>query len=166
MATAKKATAKTASANKATAKQARATKAPARKAAAKSAKPAPTSAKAAAPAAPLKPVITGPLKPIKSAFSKTGLIAHLAATASVDPKAVKAVVAALEATIAASVAKKGAGAFTMPGLFKVTSVHVPAKKARVGIDPFTKQERKFAAKPATTKVKVRAMKKLKDAALA
>lgn len=116
--------------------------------------------------APLKPVITGPLKPIKTAFNKTALIAHLATTASVDPKAVKAVVAALEATIAASVAKKGLGEFTLPGLFKITSQQVPAKKARVGIDPFTKQERKFAAKPATTKVKVRAMKKLKDAALA
>ena len=117
-------------------------------------------------AAPMKPVITGPLKPIKTAFNKTGLIAHLAETAAVDAKAVKAVMAALEATMAASVAKKGAGHFTLPGLLKVTSVHVPAKKARVGIDPFTKQERKFAAKPATTKLKVRVMKKLKDAALA
>lgn len=142
-------------------------KAPAKKAAAK--KPTKTAPKPTAKTGvttPLKPVITGPLKPIKTAFNKTGLIAHLASTAAVDPKAVKAVVAALEATIAASVAKKGAGTFTMPGLFKVMSVHVPAKKARVGIDPFTKQERKFAAKPATTKVKVRAMKKLKDAALA
>jgi len=125
-----------------------------------------TVAKKAAAPAPLKPVITGPLKPIKTAFNKSTLVAHLATTASVDPKAVKAVVAALEATIAASIAKKGAGVFTMPGLFKIMSVHVPAKKARVGIDPFTKQERKFAAKPATTKVKVRAMKKVKDAALA
>lgn len=115
--------------------------------------------------APLKPVVTGPLKPIKTAFNKTTLIAHLASTAAVDPKAAKAVVAALEATIVASIAKKGAGEFTLPGLFKVSSVHVPAKKARVGVDPFTKVERKFAAKPATTKVKVRAMKKLKDAAL-
>jgi nucleoid DNA-binding protein len=120
--------------------------------------------KAAAVAAP-KPVMTGPLKPIKTEFKKTTLIAHLASTAAVDPKAVKAVMAALEATIAASVAKKGVGTFTMPGLLKIMSVHVPAKKARIGIDPFTKQERKFAAKPATTKIKVRAMKKLKDAAL-
>lgn len=142
-------------------------KAPAKKAVAKSAtKTAPKTTAKTGAAAPLKPVITGPLKPIKTAFNKTGLIAHLASTAAVDPKAVKAVIAALEATIAASVAKKGAGTFTLPGLFKVMSVHVPAKKARVGIDPFTKQERKFAAKPATTKVKVRAMKKLKDAALA
>ena len=142
-------------------------KAPAKKAAAKSStKTAPKTTAKTSAAAPLKPVITGPLKPIKTAFNKTGLIAHLASTAAVDPKAVKAVVAALEATIAASVAKKGAGTFTLPGLFKIMSVHVPAKKARLGIDPFTKQERKFAAKPATTKVKVRAMKKLKDAALA
>ena len=142
-------------------------KAPAKKAAAKTSPKTnnKTTAKAA-PAAPTKPVVTGALKPIKTAFNKTGLIAHLASTAAVDPKAAKAVMAALEATIAASVAKKGAGEFTLPGLFKITSVHVPAKKARMGIDPFTKQERKFAAKPATTKVKVRAMKKLKDAALA
>ncbi len=169
MATAKKATAK-----KAVVKAAPAKKAPVKalvKAPVKSAaKTAPkTVAKTAAKpvaAAPLKPVITGALKPIKTTFKKTSLIAHLATTASVDPKAAKAVFAALEATIVASIAKKGAGEFTLPGLFKVSSVHVPAKKARVGIDPFTKVERKFAAKPATTKVKLRAMKKLKDAALA
>lgn len=149
----------------ATAKKAPAKKAPAKtskKVAPKSSVKAPT--KAAVVAAP-KPVVTGPLKPIKTEFNKTTLIAHLASTAAVDPKAAKAVMAALEATIAASVAKKGVGTFTIPGLLKIMSVHVPAKKARVGIDPFTKQERKFAAKPATTKIKVRAMKKLKDAAL-
>ena len=39
------------------------------------------------------------------------------------------------------------------------------KKKRTGIDPFTKVERVFAAKPATVKIKTRALKKLKDAAL-
>lgn len=150
----------------ATAKKSSTKKVAAKKTTKTAAKTSPKAATKSGAAASVKPVITGPLKPIKAAFNKTGLIAHLASTAAVDPKAVKAIVAALEATIAASVAKKGAGTFTMPGLFKITSVHVPAKKARVGIDPFTKQERKFAAKPATTKVKVRAMKKLKDAALA
>ena len=38
---------------------------------------------------------------------------------------------------------------------------MPAKKKRVGIDPFTKQERTFAAKPAAVKLKVRSLKKLK-----
>ena len=73
--------------------------------------------------------------------------------------------AALEATILASVHKKGLGAFTLPGLLKITALNVPAKKKRLGKDPFTGQERMFAAKPASTKIKARAMKKLKDAAL-
>ena len=84
--------------------------------------------------------------------------------AAVEVKHVKSVLASLESTIAASLSKKGLGSFTMPGLFKVSVNHVPAKKARKGIDPFTKQERMFAAKPASVKVKVRPMKKLKDAA--
>ncbi|NRF71318.1 HU family DNA-binding protein [Aquincola sp. S2] len=104
-------------------------------------------------------------KPIKEALNKTGLIAHVAAASGVEPKAVKAVFATLEATMLASVHKKGLGAFTLPGLLKVTVLNVPAKKKRTGIDPFTKQERVFAAKPATVKIKTRALKKLKDAAL-
>ena len=115
--------------------------------------------KAAAPAAPAA------AKPIKTALNKTGLVAHLAQSTGVDAKSVKAVVAGLEATMLASVHKKGLGAFTLPGLLKITVVNVPAKKKRTGIDPFTKQERVFAAKPASVKIKTRALKKLKDAAL-
>jgi nucleoid DNA-binding protein len=127
-------------------------------------------AKKAAPvksAAPAKKAATGPvaLKPIKTAFNKSTLQAHLAETAGVEPKAVKAVMAALGATMVASLNKKGLGEFTLPGLLKVVSVAIPAKKKRRGIDPFTKVEREFAAKPATVRVKVRSLKKLKDAAL-
>jgi nucleoid DNA-binding protein len=116
--------------------------------------------KAAAPA-------TAPatLKPIKTAFNKTGLAAHVAELAGVEPKAAKAVLAALEATILASIHKKGLGEFTLPGLLKITAQSVPAKKKRLGKDPFTGVERMFAAKPASTRIKVRALKKLKDAAL-
>lgn len=139
-----------------------ATKTPIKKtAAAKKAAPAKKSVKAAAPAK----AAAGPLKPIKTALNKTGLIAHLAQAAAVDAKAVKAVIASLEATILASVHKKGLGSFTLPGLLKVNVINVAAKKKRTGIDPFTKQERVFAAKPATVKIKTRALKKLKDAAL-
>ena len=113
-------------------------------------------AKAAKPAAP---------KPIKEALSKSGLVAHIADAASVAAKDVRAVLAALEGAVAASVSKKGAGSFTLPGLLKVSTVHVPAKPKRKGINPFTKEEQVFAAKPATTKIKVRPLKKLKDAAL-
>lgn len=154
MATAKKTTAaKTAA--PATKKAATTKTAPAAKKAAAT-KTAPAKKTGAAPAA---------LKPIKTAFNKSTLQAHLAETTGVEPKAVKAVLAALEATMVASLNKKGLGEFTLPGLLKVTAVAIPAKKKRRGIDPFTKVEREFAAKPATVRVKVRSLKKLKDAAL-
>ncbi len=111
---------------------------------------------AAKPAAP---------KPIKEALTKSGLVAHIAEATSVAAKDVRAVFAALEGAVAASVNKKGAGSFTLPGLLKISTVNVPAKPKRKGINPFTKEEQWFAAKPATTKLKVRPLKKLKDAAL-
>ena len=127
------------------------------------AKKTPTTARKAAPAKKATKAAAA-VKPIKTAFNKTGLVSHLAELAAVEIKAVKAVIASLEATILASINRKGRGSFTLPGLLKVNVVNVPAKKKRTGIDPFTKQERVFAAKPATVKIKTRALKKLKDAA--
>ncbi len=103
-------------------------------------------------------------KPIKEALSKSGLVAHLADASGVAAKDVRGVLAALEGAVAGSVSKKGAGSFTLPGLLKITVVSVPAKPRRMGINPFTKAEQWFAAKPASVKVKVRPLKKLKDAA--
>lgn len=105
------------------------------------------------------------VKPVKIAFSKTSLVAHLAAQAGVEPKAAKAVLAALEVAVLASMHKKGVGEFTLPGLMKISALSVPAKKKRFGKDPFTGAERWFAPKPASVKIKVRALKKLKDSAL-
>jgi nucleoid DNA-binding protein len=120
-------------------------------------------AKATRKAAPAK-AAAGPMKPIKEVFNKSSLATHLAETTGVEPKAVKAVMAALESTMIASVNRKGAGSFQLPGLLKVTAIAVPAKKARKGINPFTKEETVFKAKPASVKLKVRPLKKLKDAA--
>jgi nucleoid DNA-binding protein len=121
--------------------------------------------KASAPAKTAAVKTVTALKPIKTAFNKTALAAHLAEQAGVDVKAAKALLAALEATVLASVHKKGLAGFTLPGLLKITAQSIPAKKKRFGKDPFTGVERMFAAKPATTKIKARALKKLKDAAL-
>lgn len=117
-------------------------------------------------AAPAKkaPAKAAAPKPIKEALNKSGLVAHIAETSAVAAKDVRAVLAALEGAIHASVSKKGAGNFTLPGVLKITAVSVPAKPKRKGINPFTKEEQWFAAKPASVKVKVRPLKKLKDAA--
>ncbi|CAM3267184.1 MULTISPECIES: HU family DNA-binding protein [Cupriavidus] len=151
MATKAKPTAKTAT--KPAAKKAAATKAPV-KAAAKKATPAKKAAPAAAPVA----------RPLKDTFNKSSLVAHLVAQTQLEAKAVKTVLAHLENTIVGALNKKGAGEFTLPGLLKVTAQQVPAKKKRFGKDPFTGEERWFPAKPASVKVKVRPLKKLKDAA--
>jgi nucleoid DNA-binding protein len=58
--------------------------------------------------------------------------------------------------------KKG-GAFMIPGFVKLKVVVKPATKARKGINPFTKEEMTFKAKPARKVVKVMALKTLKDA---
>jgi nucleoid DNA-binding protein len=154
MATAKKTTAPATKVAKAAA--------PAKKAAAPAAKKpaAPAAKKPAAPAAKAAPAA---LKPIKTAFNKTTLVAHLAEQSGVEPKAAKAVLAALEAAILGSVHKKGSGEFTLPGLMKIGLQQIPAKKKRFGKDPFTGEERWFPAKPASVKIKTRALKKLKDA---
>ena len=117
-----------------------------------------SAAKAAPKAAPKA------MKPIKEALSKSALVAHISEFTNVATKDVRNVLAALESTMHASVSKKGAGSFTMPGLFKITAVEVPARPARKGINPFTKEEVTFKARPKSVKVKVRPLKKLKDAA--
>ena len=124
----------------------------------------PVARKAAAPAAK-KTVVAAPLKPIKDSFTKASLTVHLAERSGVEPKAATALMAALEETLLASIHKKGAKEFTLPGLLKVVAQDVPAKKKRFGKDPFTGEDKWFAAKPASVRLKVRPLKKLKDAAL-
>ncbi|CAB3736994.1 hypothetical protein LMG3458_05384 [Achromobacter deleyi] len=136
-----------------------AVKAPAKKATA--AKPAVKPAAKKVVAA--KKVAAAP-KAIKAALNKTQLIAYIVEQSGVEAKSVKAVLASLETSVLSSVDKKGAGEFTLPGLFKVAVQKVPAKAKRFGKDPFTGEERWFPAKPASVKVKVRPLKKLKDAA--
>ncbi|SAL21624.1 DNA-binding protein [Caballeronia sordidicola] len=135
-----------------------------KKVTAASKKAAPVAKKAAAPAAK-KAVVAAPLKPIKDSFTKASLTVHLAERSGVEPKAAKALMAALEETLLASIHKKGAKEFTLPGLLKVVAQDVPAKKKRFGKDPFTGEDKWFAAKPASVRLKVRPLKKLKDAAL-
>ncbi len=125
-----------------------------------------TTTKKVAPKKAAKTVAAKPAapKPIKETLTKSGLVAHLAESSAVAPKDVRAVLAALQAAIQGSVSKKGAGAFTLPGLLKIKTVSVAAKPKRKGINPFTKEEQWFAAKPASTKLKIAALKILKDSA--
>jgi hypothetical protein len=49
----------------------------------------------------------------------------------------------------------------VPDLVKLKVKKIPAKPAHMGVDPFTKQEREFPAKPASRKVKAAPAARLK-----
>ena len=117
-------------------------------------------------AAPAKAAAKPAAKSIKTPLNKTGLLAFVAEQSGVELKSVRPVLAALEEAIVASIGKKGSGTFILPGFLKITALKVPAKPKRKGINPFTGLEQMFAAKPASVKIRVRPLKKLKDAVAA
>jgi len=96
--------------------------------------------------------------------SKSQIVANIAEKTQLSRKQVSSVFEALAGEVKSAVGKKGPGVFALPGLLKIMVVVKPATAKRVGINPFTKQEQVFAAKPARRVVKVRALKALKDMA--
>jgi len=96
--------------------------------------------------------------------SKSEILASIAETTELSRKQVASVFDALSGLIKKNVGKKGPGMFMVPGLMKIVVIQKPAIKARKGINPFTKQEQMFKAKPARKVIKVRPMKALKDMA--
>jgi nucleoid DNA-binding protein len=101
---------------------------------------------------------TGASKPM----SKSDVLNALAQESELSRKQVASVLDALSGLIGKNVGKKGPGVFAVPGLMKITVIHKKATPARKGINPFTKQEQMFKAKPARNVVKIRPLKSLKD----
>jgi len=141
-------------------KAAAAKKTPAAKAAAPKAAP-----KAAAKKAPAVKAAPAVVKPIAERQNKTQMVQQIADAAELSKKQVQAVLDELTNIIEGHIKKKGVGEFVLPGLLKITTVKKPATKARKGINPFTGEEVMFKAKPASTSVKVRPLKKLKAMAV-
>lgn len=100
-------------------------------------------------------------KSVKPA-TKSEILTRIAESTELSKKQVASVLDALSSEIEAAVGKKGTGVFALPGLLKIQVVTKPATKKRVGINPFTKKEQVFAAKPARKVIKVRPLKALKD----
>lgn len=98
-------------------------------------------------------------KTAKKPSSKSEILAHIASKTNLKRKEVSAVFDELSTLIKKDL--KAAGMFNMMGLMKIKVVHKPAQKARKGINPFTKEEVMFKAKPARNVVKVLALKNLK-----
>jgi nucleoid DNA-binding protein len=103
-------------------------------------------------------------KAAKKPLTKTELLTNIAEATEMSKKEVAAVLEALAEEIRKSLSGRGAGAVSIPGLIKIEKKKVPARPAKKGVpNPFKPGElMDVAAKPASTKVKVRALKNLKD----
>jgi len=92
--------------------------------------------------------------------SKGDVFRTIADHVGIHRRDVAAVFHAMAHMIKADLSKNGAGVFKVPGLMRITVKRKPATKARMGINPFTKEQVMFKAKPARNVVRVRPLKTL------
>jgi|SRR5262245_60972818 len=95
--------------------------------------------------------------------SKTEILNNIATATELAKKDVQAVLDALGEEIKKALSSRGPGVFAIPGLVKIEKKKVPAKPKQIKPNPFKPGEMmEVAAKPASTKIKVKALKGLKD----
>ncbi len=105
------------------------------------------------------------IRPVKDPLTKSALVSLIAEANDVPRKVAAGMLATLEGVMLGAVHPKGVGEFTLPGILKITLRKVPARKAGTLIrNPATGEMMKAAAKPATVRVKIRALSKLKGSA--
>ena len=110
------------------------------------------------PAAFKAPKLTAASKP----RSRGEFYTTIAEQTQLSRKQVASVFETMGKILSMDLGKSGPGICNVAGLMKVTVVRKPATKARKGINPFTKQEVMFKAKPARNVIKVRPLKTLKS----
>jgi nucleoid DNA-binding protein len=109
---------------------------------------------------------TGKTAPVKEALSKSALVNLIAEQNGVTRDVAKGALATIEGAMMGSIHPRGVGEFTLPGVFKVSLRKVPARKAGTMIrNPSTGEMVPGKAKPASVRVKIRPLSKLKAAAL-
>ena len=111
-----------------------------------------------------KAVVQKPKVPaIAEVQTKAQIITTIATDTGLTKKDVGGVLGSLAKLVAGHMTKGGSGEFTVPDIgIKLKRVVKPATKARTMISPFTKQEITVPAKPASDKVRLTALKALKD----
>ena len=93
--------------------------------------------------------------------SKSQILSQIADRTELPKRDVAAVFDELETVMTKSL--KQNKEFNLPGLCKMVVKKKPARKARKGRNPFTGEEIMIKAKPASKQVKIRPLKKLKEA---
>jgi len=100
--------------------------------------------------------------PAGSRRSKAEVVKTIAEATDLKSTQVRQVFDVLTSLIVADLGKKGCGEFNLNGLMKLKTVNKPATKARRGRNPFTGEEIMIKAKPASRKVRVRALSGLNN----
>jgi len=95
-------------------------------------------------------------------MTKTEMIAALAESTGLERKQVVCLFDELATLIKKELGQEGAGAVNISNLLKIKVVRKPATPERKGINPFTKEETVFKAKPATNAVKLVPLRGLKE----
>jgi nucleoid DNA-binding protein len=104
------------------------------------------------------------LQPVKEALTKSALVNMIVEQNGVTRAVAQGVLATIESAMTGSIHPKGVGEFTLPGLLKISLRKVPARKAGTLIrNPSTGEMVPGAAKPASVRVKIRPLSKLKAA---
>ena len=105
-----------------------------------------------------KPVKVGAARKPRSKSEVFGTIAQ---HVGIHRRDVAGVFHVMGSLIKADLAKSGPGVFKVPSLMRITVKRKPATKERQGINPFTKEQVMFKAKPARNVVRVRPLQALK-----
>jgi nucleoid DNA-binding protein len=103
------------------------------------------------------------LSAIANKQTKLQIITTIAEDTGLNRKDVAAVFSSMSDLISRHIQRRGSGEFVIPDTgVKIRRIKKPRTKARMGRNPATGEAIKIAAKPATTVVKVSALKALKD----
>ena len=98
----------------------------------------------------------------KKPMTKTEMIVVLAESTGLTKNQVVSLFDELAKLIKKELGEEGAGLINISNLLKIKVVRKPATPERKGINPFTKEETVFKAKPAKNVVKVVPLRGLKE----
>ncbi len=104
---------------------------------------------------------------IQQKYTKTAILNEISENTDLTKKQISEVLDELSLIIERHLKKRAVGEFTLPGLLKIKSVTRPARPARKNVpNPFKPGEfMDIPKKPASTRVKILPLKKLKEFAL-
>jgi nucleoid DNA-binding protein len=104
---------------------------------------------------------------IQQKYTKTAILNEISENTELTKKQVSEVLDELSLIMERHLKKRAVGEFTLPGLLKIKSVTRPARPARKNVpNPFKPGEfMDIPKKPASTRVKILPLKKLKEFAL-